>query len=39
MKSNSKAATTTGMVCTAPPITTSASVSPVDSIASFNRSG
>ena len=39
MKSNSKQAATTGMLCTAPPITTSASVSPVFSSASFSRSG
>ena len=39
MKSNSKHAATIGMVCTAPPMTTSASVSPVLSSASFRRSG
>ena len=39
MKSNSKQAATTGMLITAPPITTSASVSPVFSSASFSRSG
>ena len=39
MNSNSKAAATIGSVWTAPPITTSASVSPVDSIACFRRSG
>jgi hypothetical protein len=39
MKSNSKAAATRLMLCTEPPITTRASVSPVFSIASFRRSG
>jgi hypothetical protein len=39
MKSNSKQATTTLMLCTVPPMTTSASVSPVLSIASLRRSG
>jgi len=39
MKSNSKQATTRLMPCTAPPMTTSASVSPVVSRASFRRSG
>jgi hypothetical protein len=39
MKSNSKQAATTGTLITAPPITTSASVSPVFSSASFRRSG
>ena len=39
MKSNSKQAATTLMLCTAPPITTSASVSPVLLMASFRRSG
>ena len=39
MKSNSKAAATRLMLCTAPPMTTSASVSPVFSSASFSRSG
>ena len=39
MKSNSKQAATIGTLITAPPITTSASVSPVVSSASFRRSG
>ncbi len=39
MKSNSKQATTIGTLINAPPITTSASVSPVFSSASFSRSG
>ena len=39
MKSNSKQAATRLMLCTAPPNTTSASVSPVFSSASFRRSG
>jgi hypothetical protein len=39
MKSNSKQAATTGTLITAPPITTSASVSPVVSSAAFSRSG
>ena len=39
MNSNSKQAATTLTECTAPPITTSASVSPVFSIASLMRSG
>ncbi len=39
MKSNSKQATTTGTLITAPPITISASVSPVASIAALRRSG
>ncbi len=39
MKSNSKQAATMGTLITAPPITTSASVSPVVSSASLRRSG
>ena len=39
MKSNSKHAATIGMLISAPPMTTSASVSPVFSSASFSRSG
>ena len=39
MKSNSKHAATKLMLCTAPPMTTKASVSPVFSKASFKRSG
>ena len=39
MNSNSKQAATSGTLITAPPITTSASVSPVASSASFSRSG
>ena len=39
MKSNSKHAATQGTLITAPPITTRASVSPVDSSADFKRSG
>ena len=39
MNSNSKQATTTGRVCMAPPMTTSASVSPVCAMASCRRSG
>mgnify|MGYP003487827418 CR=1 FL=1 len=39
MKSNSNAAATTLIECTAPPITTRASVSPEFSSASFRRSG
>ena len=39
LNSNSKQATTTGKVMMAPPRTTSASVSPVASIAAFSRSG
>ena len=39
MKSNSKQAATSGTLITAPPITTSASVSPVFSSAIFSRSG
>ena len=38
MNSNSKHAVTTGTLCTAPPMTISASVSPVFSSASFRRS-
>jgi hypothetical protein len=39
MNSNSKQAATTGTLITAPPTTTSASVSPVASSAAFRRAG